>query len=320
VIEPGEHGKYRRGYYGLPVLKAPVWRWEIWTYFFLGGLAAGSYLIASIAALVGDAHDRRASRIGFLLSAAAVAFCPPLLIKDLGRPARFLNMLRVLKPGSPMSVGVWGLVGFSACSILTALREWTNPDAIVGRLVRAFVPLRPLLLLGIMLASLLGGYTGVLLSVTSVPLWARSRLLGPAFFASALSSGASAVSLALAVRGEAPSTRRKVENVHLVAAAVEGLMLLGFLRQAGDAAEPIVNRRRHGRAFLVGSLGVGIALPCIAGLIRWESRLLSILLSLCTLVGGLSLRYAIVEGGRASAENPEATFRLTDKPIEKPSS
>jgi len=79
-------------YYDYPVLKAPIWRWEIVWYFFLGGLAGGCYVIASIAALFGSQEDQAVARTGYYLSLLALLPCPPLLIKDLGRPERFLNM------------------------------------------------------------------------------------------------------------------------------------------------------------------------------------------------------------------------------------
>ncbi len=98
-------------YYDYPVLKAPIWRWEIVWYFFLGGLAGGCYVIASIAALFGSQEDQAVARTGYYLSLLALLPCPPLLIKDLGRPERFLNMLRVFKVKSPMSMGghLWHL-------------------------------------------------------------------------------------------------------------------------------------------------------------------------------------------------------------------
>src|SRR5437588_4056129 len=85
------------GYYDYPVLKEPVWRWEIIWYFFFGGLAAGCYVIASIASLFGSKEDRAVVRTGYYLSLLAVLPFPPLLIKDLGRPERFLHMLRIFK-------------------------------------------------------------------------------------------------------------------------------------------------------------------------------------------------------------------------------
>src|SRR5215472_10094919 len=64
-------------YYDYPVLKEPVWRWEIVWYFFLGGLAAGSYFLASIASLFGSKEDRAVVRTGYYLSLLALLPCPP---------------------------------------------------------------------------------------------------------------------------------------------------------------------------------------------------------------------------------------------------
>lgn len=111
-------------YYDYPVLKAPLWKWEIVWYFFFGGLAAGCYVIATIASLFGSKEDRAVVRAGYYLSLLALLPCPPLLIKDLGRPERFLNMLRVFKAKSPMSTGVriWCLNLFARIlSLLSAI-------------------------------------------------------------------------------------------------------------------------------------------------------------------------------------------------------
>jgi hypothetical protein len=100
-------------YYDYPVLQRAVWHWAIIWYFFFGGLAAGCYVIASIAALFGSREDRVVTRTGYYLSLVALLPCPPLLIIDLGKPERFLHMLRVFKVKSPMSMGTWGVVSFS---------------------------------------------------------------------------------------------------------------------------------------------------------------------------------------------------------------
>lgn len=93
-------------YYDYPVLKEPLWRWEIIWYFFMGGLAAGCYVLATIASLFGAKEDRAVVRAGYYLSLLALLPCPALLIKDLGRPEKFLNMLRMFKMRSPMSIRV----------------------------------------------------------------------------------------------------------------------------------------------------------------------------------------------------------------------
>ena len=106
----------RDSYYGRPILKAPVWTWEIPAYFFFGGMAGAAAPFALLSELRGDeALARRA----WLVALAGAAASPPLLIADLGRPERFHRMLRVIKPTSPMSVGSW-VLGASSTAIAFA--------------------------------------------------------------------------------------------------------------------------------------------------------------------------------------------------------
>src|SRR5438034_8640366 len=178
-------------YYDYPVLKAPTWHWEITWYFFFGGLAAGCYVIASIASLFGSREDRAVARTGYYLSLLSLLPCPILLIKDLGRPDRFLHMLRIFKVKSPMSMGTWGLLSFSLFSGVTVVIQAAR-DGILGRWwgsrLLAALPQRFLAIPGSALGVFLGGYTGVLLTATSVPLWSRSKVLGAVFISSAIST------------------------------------------------------------------------------------------------------------------------------------
>src|SRR5580698_1659109 len=103
----------RGSYYGLPALKPPVWTWEVPLYFFLGGIAGVSCCMAFVAHLF--RADPELIRWMLWMALAGAAVCPVLLIADLGRPSRFLNMLRVFKLQSPMSMGAWILVVFSGC-------------------------------------------------------------------------------------------------------------------------------------------------------------------------------------------------------------
>src|SRR5579884_1066062 len=169
-------------YYGLPVLKRPHWQWEIALYFWTGGIAAGTYLVAAIADLFGDEHDRPTVRAGRLLPLPLVLVSAALLIKDLGRPEKFYNMLRIFKLKSPMSAGTWGLTGFGGFVGLSALLELLTPGDGWRGLRRTVAAL------GTPFGFFVGGYTGVLISATAVPLWAKNRLLwGPTFLASAFS-------------------------------------------------------------------------------------------------------------------------------------
>src|SRR5260370_24433491 len=168
-------------YYDYPVLKAPVWRWEIIWYFFFGGLAAGCYVIASIASLFGSREDRAVARTGYYLSLLAVLPCPLLLTKDLGRPERFLHMLRIFKVKSPMSMGTWSLGGFSLFSGITTviqaardgiLRRWWGPR------VLAALPQRLIALPAAAFGLFLGRHPGVLFTLTILALVSRSTAVG----------------------------------------------------------------------------------------------------------------------------------------------
>lgn len=299
-------------YYNLPVLKRPVWRWEVWLYFFFGGLAAGGYAIASLATLFGGARGKAVSRTGYVVSFLAFLACPPLLIKDLGRPGRFLTMLRVFKPSSPMSMGAWGLVGFSGFTTLCFLREllliFGGPFAAIGRRI----PQRALAALGTGFACFFGSYTGVLLSATSIPLWSKTWLLGPISLAAAFSSGISAITLVLGSRRTPP--RVALERLGQTKQAVllaEAAALASYLACEGQAARPLLARSAFGVPFLGGAVGLGVIVPLLAGWLGLGRGRVLPFISLASLLGGLCLRYSIVMAGHASAADAETYLRET---------
>ena len=123
------------GYYGIPLLKRPSWTWEVPLYFFVGGAAGAAAVVGAIADYTGA--DRKLVRDARWIAAAGAVISPALLISDLGRPERFLNMMRVFKPQSPMSVGVWTLLGFSGGATATAfagyMRERYGPSLAAAR-------------------------------------------------------------------------------------------------------------------------------------------------------------------------------------------
>src|SRR4029077_9590982 len=164
------------GYYNYPVVRRPVWTWEVPTYFWLGGMAAGAYLTASLAQNFGSADHRRVGAGGFCGSAAALVPCAPLLIADLGRPERFHHMLRIFKPLSPMNLGAWTLTGFTPIAFARAASHAAGTGLLRGPLgtLASFVPKRLAELTGVVLGLTLAGYSGVLLAATNIPLWAKS--------------------------------------------------------------------------------------------------------------------------------------------------
>ncbi|HET8734089.1 MAG TPA: NrfD/PsrC family molybdoenzyme membrane anchor subunit, partial [Anaeromyxobacteraceae bacterium] len=195
-------------YYGMPVLKEPVWSWEIPAYFFTGGLAGASAVLGGAAMLAGGVGTAPLVRRCRLVAAGSAAASAALLISDLGRPGRFLAMMRVFRPSSPMNMGTWLLAGFGALSSAAALpaalgrpRGLAADGAALGAAaLAAVVPLpAPLRRAGDaagLAAAALGlplvGYTGVLLANTAVPVWQSTRNTLPILFAfsGAVSAGA----------------------------------------------------------------------------------------------------------------------------------
>lgn len=155
------------GYYELPLLKEPPWTWEIPLYFFVGGAAGAAAVIGAIADYTGA--DRELVKHARWIAAAGSVISPALLIADLGRPERFLAMLRVFKPQSPMSVGVWTLLGFSTGAAATVFAEFLRDR------YGSSLPLTVMENAG-QAASLAFGlpfsnYTGVLIGATAIPVW-----------------------------------------------------------------------------------------------------------------------------------------------------
>jgi formate-dependent nitrite reductase membrane component NrfD len=307
-------------YYDYPVLKAPVWRWEIIWYFFFGGLAAGCYVIASIAALFGSREDRIVARTGYYLSLLSLLPCPVLLTKDLGRPERFLHMLRIFKVKSPMSMGTWGLVSFSLFSGVTAVIQAAR-DGILGRWwaprLLAALPQSLLAIPGSALGVFLGGYTGVLLTATSIPLWSRSKVLGAIFISSAVSTSSALISLVLRLTRTPSKVLHKLERLEWVALLVEMIGLFAFLRGTGRAARPLVGTApaEHGRTFWSFVAGGGLVLPWLLQTLsllvgrsgkRRSGR--GIVISLLVLMGGYFLRRTMIEAGYTSSSDARTTL------------
>lgn len=276
-------------YYGRPVIKPPVWKVpDVPAYLYLGGAAGASSLVGELAACTGRPRLRRVGRItasaGSLASVGA-------LIHDLGRPERFLNMLRVFKPTSPLSVGSWILAPFSGVTSAAAASELTGLLPVLGRISgHAGAALAPAMLT----------YTAVLLADTAVPAWHEGHRELPFVFAgSALTSGAAVAMVAVPLREAAPARRLAVGGAALEITA-EAVMekRIGLAGQA----------YQHGRA---GKL-MRIARACtavggLAAAFAGRSRSLSALAGLSLTAGAVCTRFGVFEAGMASARDPQYT-------------
>src|SRR3954464_2174271 len=132
-------------YYGRNIVKPAPWEAGIPAYLFAGGLAAGSSLLAAGADVTGREQLRRTGRLGALV---ALVFSMVALVSDLGRPARFFNMLRTVKLTSPMSVGTWILSTYGPFAGVAAAAELAGLLPAGASSGRAGAPLRLLARLG----------------------------------------------------------------------------------------------------------------------------------------------------------------------------
>ena len=295
------------GYYGQPVLLSGPWHWLVTWYFWLGGISGVSYVVAALARWFGGPRARDVARAGHLLSLAAIAPAPALLVLDLGRKARFHHMLRVFKPLSPMNMGAWALTVFGFMSGLSAWRELADMDVLPGPLAAAgrHLPADAVSVVGVSAGAYFSGYTGTLLSATAIPLWSRTPMLGGLFMASAAATGSAAVDGTLALAGrDAPGLLGPT-----VAALVgEAAISEAYLRALGPTAgKPLKDgpAARWFRAYRALGLAVPLALMVLPGRgSRW-SRLAA---AGAALAGGFCLRAAVVQGGHESARDPAAVL------------
>jgi len=284
------------GYYGVPALKDPVWKWYIPTYFYVGGLAGASGVLGAAADLLGREELKPLVRRCRLVAVGGALASSALLIADLGRPERFLYMLRVVRPSSPMNMGTWILTAFGTSSGLAALPSLIPVGARTERACDAAA----------LLAGLIGlpltGYTGVLMANTAVPLWQGARHSLPILFsASGAASAASLLEMFPAGRAY-PVTHR-----FALASKAAELGMTFVLEREAAAVRRVASPLRSGFSGGLWRAGQGLSL---AGLVltafggRRGARLAGVLGT----AGALALRFALLFGGRRSARDSRATF------------
>ncbi|MEV7687901.1 NrfD/PsrC family molybdoenzyme membrane anchor subunit [Streptomyces bungoensis] len=278
-------------YYGKPVLNKPTWKpLDIAGYLYLGGLAGGSSLLAAGADLTGRPTLARPAKLG---AAGAISLSLAALVHDLGRPARFLNMLRVFKPTSPMSVGSWLLSAYAPLSMAAAATDVARRYRLVGSAATAG-------------AAVLGTgvvtYTAVLVADTAVPSWHEGYRELPFVFAGSGAAAAAGLGLLAAPAGQAGPARRMA----VLGAALELGSFRLMKRRMGLSAETYEQGRprlllRASEALTAG----GAALAVLSGARR--DRWLAAAAGAALLTGSAALRFAVFHAGVASAEDPKYT-------------
>jgi hypothetical protein len=275
-------------YHGRPVLKETVWGPAIPTYQFLGGLAGASSALAAGAQLSGHPQLARTAMAG---AAGAIGLSMGALLYDLGRPARFVNMLRVFKVTSPMSVGTWLL------SAYTPLAWTAAASAVTGKLPRAG-------LAATVAAGVLGpgvaAYTSVLVADTAAPAWHDAHRELPYLFIGSAATAAGGLGLLLVT----PDAARPALRLALLGAAAELTAERLLDRRLGPAAEPY----RSGRSGALMRASQGLAAAgAIAALLGRRNRAVSSLAGAALLAGSALSRFAVFEAGRASVRDPKYT-------------
>lgn len=289
--QPGETPSY----YGTPMLKQPVWVWTIALYFYAGGLAGMSATLGSAAQLVGGRDMRHVVMKTRWIATGGAAISTVLLIQDLGRPERFLHMLRVFKLTSPMSMGSWILSAFSAAA---------GGAAVLPYGPRLFRPLANVCgifagLLGLPLAA----YTGVLIAQTAVPLWKN-----PLWSVLALCSGTAAASSFLEMLPLNAKEARAVEVFGIIGKVGEILMANQIEKEAARV-ERVARPLHEGLTGLLWQgakvLTVGSAIVSLA---PGHSRKKRVIAGVLGTAAGVCVRFAYFFAGKRSARDPRATF------------
>jgi formate-dependent nitrite reductase membrane component NrfD len=283
------------GYYGAPVVRPPVWTWEVPAYFWVGGLGGMAGVVAFAALLF---HHPEIARTAAWIAGVCAVVSPILLIMDLGRPRLFINMLRIFKPQSPMSVGAWILSAFGAHALLGLFAIEVGARHLVsGTLDQTFHLIANLCLAGSAFWGLwLATYTGVLIGATTIPAWFLHRTSLPSHFGIA-SLGSAAAALELLGHRIAA-----LNAIGLFAAAIEIVLWIWL---------EIHKHGRADRALHEGSGGWLIRSSAIlTGPLALLLRLTSLIPFAATafLLGALLSRFGWIAAGRVCGNDPEAVF------------
>ena len=274
-------------YYGRPILKEPTWKTpDVPLYLFLGGLAGCSALLAEGAALSGRPELERVARLAAAGGAAAGTVA---LVHDLGRPERFLNMLRVFKPTSPLSVGSFILSPFAAFASAAAASNVTGMVPRLGRLAgvgaAAFGP--PL-----------ATYTAALVANTAAPAWHEAHRELPFVFGGSGAQAAGGLAMILVATDQAgPARRMAVAGAAIELVAAEAMLRRGLVSEPYKIGMP-------GRLMrLARGATIGATAATVVG--GGRSRVVAALAGGAYLAASLLTRFGVFEAGRLSTRDPK---------------
>jgi hypothetical protein len=277
-------------YYGRPLLKMPRWKEpHLPAYLFLGGLSGASAVMGAAAAATGHRPLRRAGR---LTAVAAALGGTGFLIAELGRPERFLNMLRVAKPTSPMSMGSWLLAAHSSLAGAAAASEVTGVAPVLGAAAGAGSAVT---------GPLLATYAGVLLANTAVPAWHEAYRQLPFLFAG--SAMASAGAAGLAATALAPGRERvPAARLAVLGAVIDVAVSRDLERRGGLTAETY---HQGGAGQMMRAAQWLMPAGAIAALAAPRSRVAALAAAGLLAGGSLATRFGVFRAGPASVADPK---------------
>jgi len=291
---PFPHASPETGYYGVPLLKPPQWKWEIPLYFFVGGATASSAVISSVADWLGA--DPKLARDARWVAVAGSVISGGLLIADLGRPERFLAMLRVFKLQSPMSMGAWILTAFSSATGAAAFTTWARerygdslPLTIVNESAKAMSAL-----FGLPFSN----YTGVLIGATAIPVWNRNVKTLPVHF------GASGVEAGVSILELLGHDHPALNALALGSAAWESWEGFHLERRR----DPLLDPLKHGTSGWITRLGgvlsgpIPLILRSMIAMRGGKNSELRRVAAYCGVAGSLLTRYGWMMAGKVSAQ------------------
>ncbi len=291
-------------YYGRNIVKPAPWKAEIPAYLFTGGVAAGSSLLAAGADLTGRPALRRSGRLSAIV---ALGFSMVALVHDLGRPSRFLNMLRTVKLTSPMSVGTWILsiygpfAALAAAAELAGLLPTGSYQGKVGTVLRLTrLAGRPAGVMAAVTAPPVAAYTAVLLSDTATPSWHAAFKELPFVFTASATAASGGLGMICSPIDQAQPARRMAVG----GAVVEIVMEKRMERSMGITAEPL----HQGKAGRLIKAATALTVGGAAGtLLAGRSRTGAGLSGAALMAGSACTRFAVFEAGQASARDPRYT-------------
>ena len=283
-------------YYDRPAIKEPVWIWAVPAYFYVGGAAGAAATLGAAAQSVGRGRltglvekCRRLTMAGTMAGSA-------LLVYDLGRPERFLNMLRVWRPTSPLNIGSW---------ILAAEAGLSTGAVVLGRRAPALAGAAG------MGAGVLGvpysGYTAVLLADTAVPIWQSMNKTLPFLYVASAVSSATAL---LEVTDLTDEERRTVSRLGVLGQVAEIAATFAVQKQASKV-ERVGRPLKEGLSGSLWKASTYLTLSAlVASLLPGRSRGKSWLAAALGTAGALALRFSVFHAGKRSARDPRASFEM----------